>query len=367
MKQINLTVGLLVAAMFGGLCPAAAQAELEKFPADWFYGNAEKRAKQDALIGKTMPTYELGDWLNKELTADDLKGKIVVIDLWATWCGPCLRALPHTNEMAAKYADQGVVVMAICGSRGQEKMQAIAKQKELTLPMAKDIKGEAAKAYNLMWWPTFVVIDRNLKIRGVGLKPSKVEAAIEALLKEQPADNEAKAEDDEAKADDGAAEIKDAWLEGSPKQRERLAGMTNAAPPALHLTNWTNSEPLTLESLKGKVVVVDFWATWCGPCIRSIPKTNKWMDDYGDQGLVVIGVCHSRGAEKMGATVKDKEIRYPVAADLSGKTIAAWKANGFPDYYIIDRAGKLRIPDCKNGSVEEAFKALLAEPAPQDD
>ncbi|MFP3422371.1 TlpA disulfide reductase family protein, partial [Bacillus sp. SIMBA_161] len=90
-----------------------------------------------------MPSVSVLDhWLNGELTDADLKGKIVVVDLWATWCGPCLRALPHTNEMAGKYADDGVVVMAVCGSSKQERMPEVAKEKNLTLPMARDVDGE---------------------------------------------------------------------------------------------------------------------------------------------------------------------------------------------------------------------------------
>jgi peroxiredoxin len=88
------------------------------------------------------------------------------------------------------------------------------------------------------------------------------------------------------------------------------------------------------------------------------------MDKYKDQGLVVIGVCHERGADKMQQTVKDKGIKYPVAADLTGMTNKAWKVDSYPDYYLIDRAGRLRVADCKNDKIEDAIKALLAESAP---
>jgi hypothetical protein len=66
----------------------------------------------------------------------------------------------------------------------------------------------------------------------------------------------------------------------------------------------------------------------------------------------------------MQQVVKDKQVRYPVAADTTGATGKAYKVDGYPDYYFIDRAGKLRIADCKNASVEDAIKALLAEQGP---
>jgi len=74
---------------------------------------------------------------------------------------------------------------------------------------------------------------------------------------------------------------------------------------------------------------------------------------------VIIGVCHQRGAEKMKATVEDRDIHYPVAVDQG--TNSDYKANSFPDYYIIDRRGILRWADIVNRDVEKAIKHLLAE------
>lgn len=89
------------------------------------------------------------------------------------------------------------------------------------------------------------------------------------------------------------------------------------------------------------------------------------MKKYADQGLVIIGVCATNGAEKMAETVKEWGIEYPVARDVDGATVAAYHADSFPDYYLIDRAGRLRITDCKNGSIDEAIELLLSEKAPQ--
>lgn len=149
--------------------------------------------------------------------------------------------------------------------------------------------------------------------------------------------------------------------EGDTELRERLAELLQSpSPPPLEVDRWMNSQPLTLADLKGKVVVLDFWATWCGPCIRSVPHTNEMVERFGDQ-VVIIGVCHTRGAEKMQETAEEHDIKYPIASDIDGNTVKSYQVNGYPDYYLIDRNGKLRIADCKNSSVEAAIEALLSE------
>lgn len=149
--------------------------------------------------------------------------------------------------------------------------------------------------------------------------------------------------------------------EGDAAKRSRLASIQGAKqPPAWHLEAWMNSEALTLERLEGKIVVLDFWATWCGPCLRAIPHANAIHQKYGEE-VVFIGVCHPRGSEEMKATVEEKGIQYPVAIDPDGKTIKAYGVNGYPDYYIIDRDGTLVVADCANSQVEKVIERLLAK------
>ena len=92
-------------------------------------------------------------------------------------------------------------------------------------------------------------------------------------------------------------------LENS-RVRTQLDEMQGKPAPKLALKDWINSKPLTLKDLKGKIIVLDFWATWCGPCLAAIPHTNEMMENYADKGVVFIGVCAQRGAEKMADTVK---------------------------------------------------------------
>jgi hypothetical protein len=94
-----------------------------------------------------------------------------------------------------------------------------------------------------------------------------------------------------------------------------------------------------------------------------VPHTNELQKKYGDRGLVIIGIHSQNGAETMTDGVKRHGIQYPVAADTSGATVAAYRVNSYPDYYFIDRAGNLRIVDCANGKVEQAIELLLSESA----
>jgi thiol-disulfide isomerase/thioredoxin len=149
-------------------------------------------------------------------------------------------------------------------------------------------------------------------------------------------------------------------LEKSP-HRAAVDALHGKPAPALKLKNWENSKALTLADLKGKIGVLDFWATWCGPCLAAVPHTNELMKKYADRGVVIIGVCAVNGSEKMAATVKSKGIKYPVAIDDDGQTAKAYLNNSFPDYYVIDQKGNLRWGDINNKDVELAIETLLKE------
>ncbi len=131
--------------------------------------------------------------------------------------------------------------------------------------------------------------------------------------------------------------------------------------PALDLAGWINGE-VKAADMKGKVVIVDFYATWCGPCMAAIPHNNELLKKYKDQGLVILGVCtNKRGQDKMAQVVKDRGIKYPTARDPDLKSQEAWAVQYYPTYAIVDRKGIVRVIGLQPDYVEQVVKKLLAE------
>lgn len=97
-----------------------------------------------------------------------------------------------------------------------------------------------------------------------------------------------------------------------------------------------------------------------------MPHLLEVASKHKEQGLVVIGVHTTNGGDKMAAFVAEQKIDYPVAIDVDDQTTKAFAVDSYPDYYLIDRAGNLRVADLKNDALDAAIATLLAEPAPAE-
>jgi thiol-disulfide isomerase/thioredoxin len=126
---------------------------------------------------------------------------------------------------------------------------------------------------------------------------------------------------------------------------------------------WLNSPPLTRASLRGKVVLVDFWTYSCINCLRALPYVEAWAQKYKDHGLVVIGVHAPEFAfEKIPDNVKravhDLGVTYPVALD---NNLAIWQAFNnqyWPAHYFIDAEGRIRHHHFGEGEYDESEKVI---------
>ena len=141
----------------------------------------------------------------------------------------------------------------------------------------------------------------------------------------------------------GADRLVPVVLEGRPDQNELLqAQFLGAAAPAWRpLATVRGSVPGSIAELRGRVVVIEFWASWCVACRLTVPTLNAWKDRYGAQGLTVLGVTTDSPAVAMEASV-ELGIDYPVLSDDDAETSRLYKAMALPTLFIIDRQGVVR-------------------------
>ncbi|HTT99619.1 MAG TPA: cytochrome c biogenesis protein DipZ [Rhizomicrobium sp.] len=128
-------------------------------------------------------------------------------------------------------------------------------------------------------------------------------------------------------------------------------------------TGWLNSPPLSPASLKGKVVLVDFWTYSCINCLRSLPYVKAWAAKYKDHGLVVIGVhapefAFERDPDNVRRAVHDLGVTYPVALDSN---LAIWQAFNneyWPAHYFIDAQGRIRAHHFGEGEYDQSERVI---------
>jgi thiol-disulfide isomerase/thioredoxin len=164
--------------------------------------------------------------------------------------------------------------------------------------------------------------------------------------------------------------------------RELLKLVGKDAVP-LNVQAWVNGAPLTDADLKGKVVLLDFWAVWCGPCIRTFPELREWHEKYAHKGLVIIGLTdyfNYAWNEETGLAAKSKsevspkqeqallqkfaahyDLPFRIGIQAGLRTLDSemaeyYKVSGFPYVVIIDQQGKVRL--LRDGSSEQNTKDI---------
>lgn len=143
------------------------------------------------------------------------------------------------------------------------------------------------------------------------------------------------------------------------EQVQRTQLMDKPAP-AIALRTLANT-PVDLASLKGRVVIVDFWATWCGPCEESIPLLQRWHKQLGPKGLTIVGISDEDPGD-VSAFLVDHKIDYTIALDPSRSAWRAYLIQAVPTTIVIDKQGIVRFIEVGLGDgseVEAVISHLL--------
>jgi peroxiredoxin len=328
--------------------------------------------------GETLVEVTLLDAAGASVQLSDITaGKTAVVSFWKAGAGMADDALAMHEAWARKYADQGVLFVGIGAYGSWEEHQAWLQQKgaALTFPVLFDPAGsfkpgkpvaemndeEQAAFRQLMRdhyarvvpmqlaggmmapLPHHVVVDPQGRLLGFYTKASSPtkealgNLLLRAGIKLTPEDMPAKAWSDE---DIAAAMPK-------PEPRVELLTVGTMAPDFTSIDAAGN--PVRVSDFKGRVVVLDFWATWCGPCIASMPHTQEVAAKYQDQGVVVLAACTSDRRALFEKWVATNQGKYPDIIfthdplEKSPDRVARklYGVGGIPQQFVIDREGRI--------------------------
>jgi cytochrome c biogenesis protein CcmG, thiol:disulfide interchange protein DsbE len=145
-----------------------------------------------------------------------------------------------------------------------------------------------------------------------------------------------------------------------------VVGATEVGEPAPPFSLTTvDGKTMALADLRGRVVYVDFWASWCAPCRRSFPWMNEMQQRYGDRGLTIIAINVDRRHADAEQFLQINAARFAVVYDDRGATPQAYSVKGMPSSYLIDARGtvvdiELGFRDDRKSAIEDQIRSLLS-------
>ncbi|MBM3242474.1 redoxin domain-containing protein [Candidatus Poribacteria bacterium] len=352
----------------------------------------EIREAERGFVGKAAPDFELKDLQGQSVKLSDFQSKVVLLNFWATWCPPCREEAPHIEKLYQTYKEQGVVILGVNYEADIEKVRQFVKEQGMSYPIL--LSGRKVfQAYGVRWIPANFYLDRAGVVReqttgfGPGFEPGKerqMEQILQALLegKEVPKTETrllgarpqprppvvkiipqpfAPPTSEETKE---TAEIKIQATHGfetMPQRVDESDALVGKLAPDFELKDLSGNT-VKLSKLKGKVVLLNFWATGDGPCQIEIPYLEKIYNKYKDKGLVILGVNDETEHNFVRNFAKGK-MSYPILVDAS-TVFQTYKVREIPNNFYVDKEGVIRFHSAgyepgMESEIENRIKELL--------
>lgn len=276
--------------------------------------NDPTRQPVDPMVGQAAPDFALTHLSEGKVSLSDLKGQIVVLDFWASWCGPCMVAMPEIIEATNQFKEDGVAFFGVNVKEDMNTIKRTIRSREFDLQVLLDTTGVTSDAYGAANIPRTVVIDKEGKIAWArtGAAPGLKNELIKVLT---------------------------TMKNGLPLDQMNQAGLNEPAPQ--FSSRLTSGQPFGLNDLNGKVVVLDFWATWCAPCIQAMPGIIGAVNSFEKDKVALLGINQGQDAKTIADFMKRKGWEFDVLLDMNQTIGADYGVKGIPHTVVVNQKGEI--------------------------
>jgi peroxiredoxin len=312
------------------------------------------------LVGKPAPDFQVKDLKGEELTLEKYRGQVVLLDFWATWCGPCIREMPNVKRTYEKYKDQKFQIIGISLDRSKTALETYIEREGLAWVHYWDNNQKITNQYGVRGIPSTFLLDGEGVIRKTNLRGHSLETAVAELVKE----NLTKPAGVSPQSIPATKLIKPSPTPQKSESLESLKAKMNEwvgkPAPDFQVTD-LKGEELSLEKYRGQVVLLDFWATWCGPCITEMPKIKKTYEKYKNQKFQIIGISSDKSKSPLEVYVEKEGLGWIHTWDENRDLRNLYGIIGIPTAFLIDGEGVIRKASLGGFDVETAVAELVQE------
>lgn len=332
--------------------------------------------------GANPPKFTAATLDGREVSPGDYQGKVLLLDFWATWCGPCIAELPNVQRVYEKFHEQGLEIVSISLDRAPDPLEKFLERNSLpwthVLNAAAPRDEDPASIYGVTAIPTMILVGRDGRIADLNMRGPRLEEAVERAIKAPAADAAPKdpaAPTSRAREDAALDAVRDARLPDGrdPIDPARLdigrsrgpknpnLGILDAKAPAWRVDEWFNlpdgRESIDLEDYRGKVVYLYGFQSWCPGCHRygfpTLQELTKRFKGQDDVAFIAVQTTFEgfevNSPDKALETVRKYALDVPVGhsgrANAPSTLMRDYRGGGTPWTVIIDRQGVVRFND----------------------
>lgn len=326
-------------------------------------------ARPSEWIGKPALDFQVTDLRGEVLSLEKYRGQVVLLDFWTTWCPPCVAEIPNIKKTYEKYKDQKFQIIGISLDRSKEPLDAFIEEKDLTWIHYWDNTGKIGNLYKVQAIPSTFLIDGEGVIRKTNLRGRRLETAVSELVQT----NLGKLADTPTETSETGSQSQ--LIPATKLLKPETTPQKEAVqkPQRAHPSEWIgkpapdfqgtdlNGEEFSLKGYRGQVVLLDFWATWCGPCITEMPKIKKTYAQYKDQQFQIIGISLDTSKEPLETYIEKEGLAWVHYWDESREIRTLYGVWGIPSAFLIDGEGIIRKASLGGFDVETAVAELVKE------